>query len=207
MVAISRMVLPVTRPLFLAVLVLLLAACAARPPVTDSPERLFEQRLARLAALEGWEASGRIGLRTPEESVALSMDWVQEGGDWRLNLRGPLAAGSMRLQGGPGEVSLRTSEGVRDTGPDARTLLVRHTGHDFPADVLRDWLMGIPSPDYDADLDLDAYGRPERIRQLGWDVEYQAYRGIGQLDMPMRMDLHGPGLRVRVVVSEWNLIQ
>ncbi|MCP1672950.1 outer membrane lipoprotein LolB [Natronocella acetinitrilica] len=196
-----------SRVLLLCLAVALLAACAARPPITDeTPEALFQQRLAMLEELRGWEAQGRIGLRTQDDNVALSLDWFEQGEDnWRLNLRGPLASGSLRLEGDGDGVTLRTSDGVRDSADAAQALLNRHTGYDFPVDILRDWLVGRPSRDHDAEVELDEIGRPESIRQAGWQVDYSAYRGMDLLDMPTRMDVSGPGLRVRIVISEWSL--
>ena len=192
---------------WIVLLAILLAGCASTPeaPPDEAPEVLFERRLAQLAGLSGWEATGRIGLRTPEDSVALSMGWYQNGSDWRIHLSGPLAAGSMRLDGDATQVALRASDGTTDTAPDAETLLARHTGYRLPVDVLGDWLIGIPSPEFDAEVDLDDFGRPELIRQVGWEVRYAEYQSADGIDMPVRMDLRGPDLRVRVVIRDWSL--
>lgn len=185
---------------------LLLAGCAGRPPAPDAPrEVLYEERLERLEALSGWQAKGRIGLRTPADNVALSLDWTEREDGWRLELRGPLASGSLRLDGRPGRVALRTSEGRQEAAENAAELLARHTGYDVPVDMLRDWMLGQPSPDYDAEMDLDDLGRPEWIRQNGWEVNYSGYRGMDRLDMPMRLDVRGPELRARIIVSDWVL--
>lgn len=196
------------RPLLLSAMVLLLGACAVRPPEPDiSPEDLFQDRLEVLAGLSGWAASGRAGISAGDEAASMSLEWRQLAGDWQLDLRGPLASGAVRLQRTADGVTLRTSDGQRDTADDAQALLYRYTGFDLPVEVLQDWLIGIPAPEYDARLDLDDDGLPLRVEQLGWTIQYTAYERVNGVQMPIRVFMDGPGVAVRVAVSRWELLR
>ncbi len=194
------------RALFLLLALTLLAACASRPPEpVAAPEELFQDRLDALAGLSGWSASGRAGISAGTDAATMSMDWTQRAGDWQLDLRGPLASGAVRLQRTADGVSLRTSDGRQDQAQDAQALLYRYTGFDLPVEVLQDWLIGIPAPEYDANLDLDDDGLPVRVEQLGWTIQYTAYDRVNGVQMPIRMFMDGPGVAVRVAVSRWEL--
>ncbi|MCC5858700.1 MAG: outer membrane lipoprotein LolB [Ectothiorhodospiraceae bacterium] len=187
---------------------LLLAACATpRPEPAVPPEALFEDRLDALAALSGWAVSGRAGISAGTEAATMSLDWRQMAGDWQLDLRGPLASGSVRLQRTAAGVSLRTGDGRSDQADDAQALLHRYTGFDLPVEVLQDWLIGIPAPEYDARLDLDDDGLPVRVEQLGWVIQYTAYDRVNGVQMPVRVFMDGPGVAVRVSVSRWELFR
>lgn len=189
--------------------VLVIPGCAVRPPEPppDRPaQELFEQRNAQVLTYERWRTSGRAAFTTEHDNATLSVAWRQQDpSTWQLDLRGPLGTGSVRLQGEADGVELRASDGTVETAGSARNLLFRHTGYDLPVDVLRDWLRGIPADDFDADVGLDAYGRPSTLRQLDWDITYTAWRKVNGVSMPERITLEGPDIRIRAVLRDWEL--
>jgi len=191
--------------LWLLLVLTLLAGCAVQPPLPDEPpQQLLEERINGLLALSDWRTSGRVGITTAEDSVTMSMDWEQRGEAWMLDLRGPLGTGSVRMRGDAGNVVLRGSDGAVDEAADAQELLYRQTGLDMPVDVLRDWLRGIPSTEHDATLEIDDFGRLTELEQLGWQVQYTSYRRVGGIDMPVRMQMDGPGIRLRASLRTWD---
>lgn len=200
------------RPLRSCMVVLLLplflAACAARPPAPapDRPaDELFEERVNRLIAYSDWRTAGRAGFRTAEESASMSIEWRQEGERWGLDLRGPLGTGSVRLRGDDNSVVLRGSDGTVTEAGDAQDLLYRYTGYNMPVEVLRDWLRGMPSMDYDYQLELDDYGRPTELEQSGWRIRYIAWTSENGTYLPERVLMDGPDISVRAVLRDWEL--
>ncbi|MCH8505437.1 MAG: lipoprotein insertase outer membrane protein LolB, partial [Ectothiorhodospiraceae bacterium] len=167
----------------------------------------FQDRLQTLAGLSGWSANGRAGITAGQEAATMSLGWQQTGGEWQLDLRGPLASGSVRLVSDGAGVRLRASDGRTDAADDAQTLLYRHTGYDLPVEVLQDWLIGIPAPEYDAALELDQDGLLTELEQLGWKVQYSAYERVNGIYMPVRIFLDGPGIHMRTSISRWELIR
>ena len=197
--------------------VLLLSGCmgllAPLVPERSSPDErlaLFEQRLQRLDALERWRVSGRLGVVTEDDRVGLTLNWRQLApGLWRVNLSGPLATGSVRLDGGRDGVLMRTSRGDEYRSDDARALLRRETGVDLPAEALTHWLQGRPVGGATAadTLELDAAGRLVRLEQYGWTLVYSDYRVAGGVDLevPYRVEASGEGVRIRVLVERWDV--
>lgn len=199
--------------------VLLAAGCAQRPMLPDAAidantaeqAQLYAARLQRLDALDGWHVNGRLGLSHDGEQVALTLNLQRFDAErWRLNLHGPMAGGSIRLDGDSEQVVMRGVDGVDAVAADGRTLLLRETGHDLPAEALGAWLQGrhwSPAGEPEA-LELDDDGRPLRIEQLGWDIRYGLYRDVHALAIavPHRIEARRDDLGVRVVIAQWRSI-
>jgi len=194
----------VLRWLLLCALAIALAGCAVRPP-EGAPEALFDQRVARLQSVTDWQAIGRVAINTPEDSVTVAMEWRQAADAWRLDLRGPMGSGSVRLQGNADGVTLREADGTTAVADDPRDLLLRHTGYDLPVDVLRDWLRGMPAEGVPVELELDDHGRPTEILQMGWKIRYTNWSRVNGVELPARFSLDAPGINVRGSLRSWEL--
>ncbi|MCA1804512.1 MAG: hypothetical protein LC646_04000 [Xanthomonadaceae bacterium] len=55
-----------------------------------------------------------------------------------------------------------------------------------------------------AQLAFDAEGRLARLEEAGWVVEYQGYGEDTLPPMPARIALEHAGLRLRLVVDQWQ---
>ena len=64
------------------------------------------------------------------------------------------------------------------------------------------WIRGAPRPGSAAPIERDARGRPEVLRQDGWEIVY-AYADDAAA-RARRLVLTYPGVEVRVVVDEWR---
>lgn len=204
----THAVSPARRWLLVPLLPLFLTACAVRPPEPEpdvSSQALFEERVNRLLAVDHWRTGGRAGFNTPDDNATVSMNWRQAGDRWVLDLRGPFGSGSLRMQGGDGGVVLRSSDGTVEQAEDAQELLYRSTGYDLPVEVLRDWLRGIPSTDFDARVQLDDLGRLTELEQLGWRIQYTAWTLVDGVYLPVRVFMDGPGINIRAALREWSL--
>ena len=92
-------------------------------------------------------------------------------------------------------------------GEDAATLFARYFGPDrrLPIVQMRYWLVGVPAPDLPHEETLGADRRLATLSQSGWQVRYDRYQPVGGLALPARLEMTAPGLRLRVVVSDWRL--
>jgi outer membrane lipoprotein LolB len=195
-------------------LVALLAACARPGPPTPPPVA----DAARLAALDRWEARGRLAVRQVGPGASggqAGLEWRQQGALTAVSLRGPFGTGGYEIESGPDGVTLRTAAGETvERVADARAAeawLAAAAGFAFPVASARWWLLGLPDPDRPAEARRDGDGRLLQLRQDGWDVDYAEYRATGGLWLPRRLTLAttqpatGAAVRVRVVIDRWLL--
>ena len=67
-------------------------------------------------------------------------------------------------------------------------------------------MRGIPDPKIAIEgLDLDDNGRLARLLQSGWQVEVQGYSRTAELELPMKLLMQHPRMRVRLAVERWKL--
>lgn len=186
---------------------MLLAGCATpREPAAVLPRAQAEQQLALLA---DFAFEGRAALRQAEKGTQASLAWVQRGEDARLRLSGPFGAGALRVELEGDLLTMEDSRGTRLSGPDAEAALVEQVGFVPPLASLRWWLLGLPAPGHEAQLQRDEAGLPARLSQQGWQVEYQEFReellGPGKTAMPRRMRATREALDLRLVIDRWDL--
>ena len=180
-----------------AVVALALAGCAAPPRAPEGVTR------PDAAVLDQWSASGRMAIAAGTDGGSGSFDWVQDGTTSRLDLRGPLGAGAVRLVVTPGTLSLADGSGRVLDADVARADLQARLGADLPWDHLRYWLLGVPAPGVEATV-LDQDAAPWRfIEQAGWRLAYDSFDVVGGLNLPKRLTAERGAVRVRVVVDTW----
>ena len=181
-----------------AVVALALAGCAAPPRAPEGGTRPDP------AILNQWSASGRMAVAAGNDGGSGSFDWAQDGTTSRLDLRGPLGAGAVRLVVTPQTLSLADGSGRVLDADVARADLQARLGADLPWDHLRYWLLGLPAPGVEATVrDQDA--APWRvIEQAGWRLAYDSFEVVAGLSLPRRLTAEREAVRVRVIVDAWR---
>lgn len=186
-------------------LVLLAGGCATLP--APAPGDDWPARRAELQALDAWALDGRIAVAAGDDGFSGGFDWHQQGTRADIALTGPMGGTAMdiRAEGGRAVVTVR---GESYEGEDAAGLFARYFGPDQPLPIvqMRYWLVGAPAPDVPHEETLGEDRRLEALSQSGWRVRYDRYEPVGGLALPARMELTTPGLRLRVVVSNWRLM-
>lgn len=198
-----------------------IAGCATvpeRPPAPDA-RAAWTARNEQLAPIDAWELHGRVALQSRAEGWSASIKWVRDADRHDIDLIGPLGSGHVRLRQDANGAELRDSERKVLRDHDAETLLYRATGWQLPVDGLNYWMLGLPAPDGPNDVQIDRWGRPERMSQHGWQVQYLDYAQVGRYELPSRLFLkrrleraESPAaadepvtLEVRLVVERWTL--
>ena len=181
-----------------AVVALALAGCAAPPRAPEGGTQPDP------AVLNQWSASGRMAVAAGNDGGSGSFDWAQDGTTSRLDLRGPLGAGAVRLVVTPQTLSLADGSGRVLDADVARADLQARLGADLPWDHLRYWLIGLPAPGVEATVrDQDA--APWRvIEQAGWRLAYDSFEVVAGLSLPRQLTAEREAVRVRVIVDAWR---
>lgn len=176
---------------------LALAGCAAAP-------RAPHGTLADPAALRDWTATGRMAIVAGEDGGSGSFSWAQHDATTRLDLRGPLGAGGLRVVVAPGSMSLADAGGRELDAEAARAELEARLGADLPWQHLRYWMLGLAAPG-DAATVQDGSASPWRvIEQSGWRLAYDSFVRVHGIELPQRFTAQRGSLRVKVLVDEWS---
>lgn len=192
----------------LALIVLLAGGCSVAPkqmPDADSAE-LWQQRAPQLEALADWTFSGRAALSGAEvPSRTVRIRWRQTNDAFDIAFQSPIGQRVAELGGDGNGIELRLPGEPPVVAGDSRELLTTALGWSAPVESLRYWVLGLPDPDALGKPELDAWGRLARLWQDGWLVEYGQYAAVGALELPRRLTVTHPDLRIRLVIDRWEL--
>jgi outer membrane lipoprotein LolB len=175
----------------------LLTACASTPPT-----RLLGRDKLRDFALEGRFAL-RIAL--PGQAVQNSggrLSWTHQNRSDRVLLSSPLGYGLAEIEMTPEISRLRTAEGKTSETSDPETLIEEVTGQRLPISRLPAWLIGRSGGR--ALIEPDALGRPARLTEDGWQVDY-TFETDSPSALPSRVTLSRQGeIELRLRIEEWK---
>lgn len=188
-------------------LAVVLAGCSTAPRrVVDGEFDATQGQAARetaLAAQTAWSFSGRIAVSNANDSGSGRIEWTQDGGSYVIELRAPVTRRSWRLRGEPGWAMLEGLDGGPFEGDSAEQLLAEHVGWNVPLADLAAWVRGARAAGR-SDVDFASDGRPLRLRQGGWVIEYRGWREADPL-LPNKVFAHRGEERVRLLVDRWDV--
>ena len=192
---------PVAFTGFLLAVAWLLAGCTA--PGNLSPAVLDA---AALAELESWGLRGRVALNREGRGAQANVLWRQEGSLARLELSGPWGVGAERVRIEGGDVNL-FSEGdwVSMCAPGMQIDELEMLCDSAPLKSLPYWLRGLPDPGSPFTEYSSGQGSAREFRQDGWRIEVSALSRAGELAVPRRLNISGPGASMRVAITNWEL--
>jgi outer membrane lipoprotein LolB len=169
----------------------------------------------------GFVLRGNLGIVQEQESFSARFYWRQNGGNFLIDLWGPLGQGRVALEGNERRLELREGDGtVLSEGPPD-LVMRQHLGWSLPLSVLPEWVQGRPADGLPVrDAQYDDAGRLTAFSQLDWRVELERYQRVGIGGDEAVSDLNGPQpgsflphrvtatrdrYRVRLAVSAWQI--
>lgn len=196
------------RNLLLPLFALLLTGCAGLGPQesVEGPGNAedWKTHKARISHIDGWQISGKIGIRAPQDSGSGTLFWLQRQDYFDIRLSGPLGRGATRLTGRPDAVTLEVAGQGRFEAQSPEALVESQLGWQLPVSNLLWWVRGLPAPDSRSRISLDNNGRLATLQQDGWSVQYLGYEEEDGLDLPSRIKLEGRNLQITLVIKDWQ---
>ena len=188
-------------------LAVLLAGCGTTPQrPTDAEAGALVRQAQRETVLSEqtvWSFSGRIAVSNANDSGSGRIEWAQDGGSYEIELRAPVTRRSWRLRGEPGWAILEGLDGGPFEGDSAEQLLAEHVGWNVPLADLAAWVRGARAAG-SSDVEFAPDGRPSRLRQGGWVIEYRGWRE-GEPLLPSKVFAQRGEERVRLLVDRWDV--
>lgn len=192
----------------LAFSLLLLAACATQTPQEtlqgDADPARWQAHRSQISQINAWQISGKLGVRTPQDSGSATLFWLQRNDYFDIRLAGPLGQGAARLHGHQGKVSLDLANHGQFQAESPEALLEERLGWRLPVSHLLWWVRGLPAPDSASTLTLDGNSRLQQLQQDGWTIDYRRYHSTTLGDLPERITLSGHNLNITVIVKDWQ---
>lgn len=197
-----------TRNFLIPALALLLAGCAGLGPKESlkGPGNADQWHAHRIhtSLIDGWQISGKIGIRAPQDSGSGTLFWLQRQDYFDIRLSGPLGRGASRLTGRPDAVTLEVAGQGRFEAASPEALVQAQLGWQLPVSNLLWWVRGLPAPDSRSQLSLDEQSRLASLEQDGWRVDYLDYMDENGFSLPTRIRLEGHDLQVTLVIKDWQ---
>jgi outer membrane lipoprotein LolB len=184
------------RPTLFGAALLALAGCALQPAQQGAPP-------VERPAIEHFDFEGRISASDGERAASGSLQWTRRAGRDEWTLLSPLGQIVARVVGTDAGASLQTADGRSTHADDVDALLPQMLGVHAPADHLDEWLQARPAPGARI-LETDAHGRPLRVSDSGWLIDYPAYADDTPTAMPRRIDARRGETRLRVIADRWT---
>ena len=164
----------------------------------------WQAHKTQASQLNGWQISGKVGIRSPRESGSATLFWLQRQDYFDIRLAGPMGRGAARLTGRPGAVSLDAANQGQFQAESAEALLQQQLGWSLPVAHLFWWIRGLPAEDSKSRLTLDSESRLAKLEQDDWQVEYLSDVEQNGYWLPERMKLHGANLDITLVIKDWQ---
>jgi outer membrane lipoprotein LolB len=175
------------------------------PPAAKQSTVTWDSRKALLERMQNWQISGKIAVITAKDSGSASVEWSQHANQFTLSLYGPLGANGIKMNGGPGLVTLKTSDGKTASAPTAEQLLSQQWGWQLPLASLKYWVRGLPVPGAPSQTTFDSAHRLASLSQQGFNIQYQGYTTAGTLDLPQHISITSPTIKSKIIIYKWTV--
>ncbi|MDR2689114.1 MAG: outer membrane lipoprotein LolB [Azoarcus sp.] len=189
----------------LAGLCLLAAGCRITPVVPEGPVAAVARQ-----ALAAFVLEGRLSIVNGDESVQCAVEWLHAPDAEHWTVLGPFGQIVAQLSASAAGAELMLADGGRWQAASMDELLPavlpELTDAGFPTERLADWVQAAPGGNAEV-RQLDPWGRPQRVIDRGWRIEYTAYASSAPDAAPRRIDIDRGDFRLRLVIDNLESLE
>ena len=182
---------------------MVLVSCADLPQRASSDLK-WQDREMQLMALSHWKASGKLAIRSAEQSESATMKWDQANKLTRILLSGPMGLGALAIESD--QQSLQITQDGKTQHYDISSGWAEQSmvAWDLPLQALPYWVLGLPAPSDSVHEQVVEQGLLRQVEQLGWTVSYESYGQFAQYLLPTRLTLERNDTRARLIIRTWS---
>lgn len=190
-------------------LALILSGCAQQPEKIQPPinKEDWAPRQSQILDIKNWQASGKLGVKVPDDGGSASMRWEQLSNGYQIDLNGPLGMGKMTIIGKPDAVTFTQGGKPPQTAQTPEELIRKNTGWNIPVTQLAFWIRGLPAPKAKVThYAFNPQGGLSELEQAGWKIIYGDYLQTEEgIALPGRITAEFNEVRLILVIREWQL--
>lgn len=182
------------------------AGCETIPEQSQTTVE-WQAHQAHLEKMNQFDATGKIGFRSPDDRISVSFNWKHTPDMSQLKLINVLGKTLLTMTITENGAKVVTSENEVYQNKSANALFYQLTNIVFPVEQMQFWIKGLPS-------EADSFALNEthtlsslskKIGQESWKMNYARYQDIQDIPLPYQMTLEKPDTTLKIVVTNWNI--
>jgi len=177
-------------------------------PQTENGIRYnWPQIRAQILKQTSWSLIGKVGVRTPNESMTAAINnWSQIDDIFRVDLSSTfLGLGSSKLIGNSTYLTLEEAGEAPISSDRPNELIESALGIPLPIAYLPYWIKALPTPDATFDIEFNPQGLPSTMTQHQWHLQFSQYRPQHGIPLPGKIKLESNGTRITLAIKKWTL--
>ncbi len=161
----------------------------------------------QLRELTHWSLFGKLGVRTPEESITIAINkWDQAEDQFEIDLSSTFfGLGSSKLFGTSDFLSIFQSGEQPLSSFEPDKLVEEALGIPLPLSYLSSWIKALPVENLTYTQKVNEQGLPEVMVQDNWTLTFSHYRTDYDPPLPGKIKLENKRIRMILAVKEWTL--
>jgi outer membrane lipoprotein LolB len=169
---------------------------------SDKADKAWQARRAQLEQIDRFTMEARVS-SGGIFGVRGQLLWKQTPKGFDMRVAGPFGIGAASIVGRGQQIEIRTAKRTITTDDPERDLHDR-LGWTFPIAHLRYWVLGVPAPQSEAEVEYDDAGRLTSLQQDDWTMQVDEYQDAGKLELPRKFEVANDEVRIKVVVDGWS---
>lgn len=193
--------------LLLLIFPLFMSGCSLIPQekISMPTSVSWEEHQSNVRQINHWVATGKIGIRTQDDSQSASLFWQQNQQAYKIRISGPLGQGGATISGDQHSATLEIPGEQPIAAASAEELLDLRLGWQIPVTDAQYWIKGMPSPNSTYDTQLYD-NRLAKLTQQGWNIEYHDYIEANNISLPGKLTLTRKDLKLTLIIGNWHRI-
>lgn len=166
---------------------------------------IWQEYRSNVAPYLDWELQGKLGIRSPDDTLSAYLVWFQHVKSFDINLSGPLGVGATRIKGNDQAVVVDIANEGKFYADTPEELVQRLLGWTIPVSELVYWVRAIPEPNSTFTTQFNEQGQLIKLEQSGWTINYLRYLDRQTMLLPDKITLSREELTLTLIIKDWTL--
>ncbi|MCF6289178.1 MAG: lipoprotein insertase outer membrane protein LolB [Proteobacteria bacterium] len=158
-------------------------------------------KISRWNQVKSWSFNGKMAINDGKNNGSGRIIWEVKHNSSKAQFKAPLGQGSWTIIETPFDAKLKSSRKGESSARDAKTLIAREIGWEFPWDSLKYWVRG-----YQTGQILSPHlTLPSSINDNGWIINYQKWMNTSIGPLPKKIKATKDNYSVKLVIYDWDI--